>query len=142
MDKLNLNKEQLNGMLNVAEEILELSNRKGNVGTEFPYCIMNTPGKYKRLKIGTNCAAAKMFFVVGPSGEIRTCNHSPRIVGNIFYEEIITDTIYWDDFSKSNYKPQQCRSCIDVIHCDCGCREVANILFDNYREIDPCISKK
>lgn len=138
-ESLTLNKEQLNGMLDIAEEILELSNRRGNVGTEFPYCIMNTPGKYRRLTIGTKCAAAKTFFVIGPAGEIRTCNHSPQIVGNILNDEIITNKKYWNDFAHSNYKPIQCKSCNNMTICDCGCREVANIISKDYTAIDPCI---
>ncbi|MBQ2397041.1 MAG: radical SAM protein [Bacteroidales bacterium] len=139
MDRLKLNNEQLNGMLDVAEEVLELSNRRGSVGTEFPYCVIKKPGKYKRINIGMKCAAAKMFFVIGPAGEVRTCNHSPKIVGNVFNEDIISDIDYWNDFAQSNYKPQQCKSCEEITNCDCGCREVANILFNNYKEIDPCI---
>lgn len=140
MDELILNAIQLNGMLDIAEEVLETSNRHGNVGTEFPYCIMEKPGKYHNLKIGTQCAAAKTFFVIGPSGEIRTCNHSPRIVGSVFGNPMIKDVHYWNEFAHSMYKPQQCKSCKEMIHCDCGCREVANILFNNHRAIDPCVS--
>lgn len=140
-DQLTLNHEQLNGMLDITEEILDLSNRRGNVGTEFPFCIMNTPGKYQRLVIGTKCAAAKTFFVIGPSGEIRTCNHSPIIVGHIFDEEIITNKEYWNNFAHSNYKPIQCKSCNKMTICDCGCREVANILSNDFTAIDPCISQ-
>ena len=142
MDSLTLNKEQLNGMLDTTEEVLGLSKRRGHVGTEFPYCIINSPSKYERLSIGTQCAAAKQFFVVGPSGEIRACNHSPRIVGNIFAQDIITDIEYWNDFAQSNYKPEQCKSCGIVELCDCGCREVANILLGNHKEIDPCIGRR
>ena len=142
MDSLTLNKEQLNGMLDTTEEVLSLSMRRGHVGTEFPHCIINSPSKYERLSIGTQCAAAKQFFVVGPSGEIRACNHSPRIVGNIFAPEIITDVEYWNDFAEFNYKPEPCKSCEIVEFCDCGCREVANILLGSHKEVDPCIKGK
>jgi len=140
-DELTLNRDQLNGMLDTAEEVLTLSNRYGSLGTETPLCAINEPEKYKRLGFGTKCAAAKDFFVIDPAGQIRTCNHSPRIVGNIFSDEIITDTEYWNIFANSHYHPAVCQSCKSITKCDCGCREVANILHNSPRDVDDSICK-
>lgn len=130
---------QLNGMLNTAEEVLRYSGRHGNVGTEIPLCAINEPEKYKHLSIGSQCAAAKSFFVIGPSGEIRCCNHSPHVVGNILDEEIISDIAYWNIFAQGNYKPARCYDCQKVNRCDCGCRECANIVYGSPRAEDPCM---
>ena len=135
-DELALNRDQLNGMLNTTEEVLNLSNRYGSVGTEIPKCAVNEPEKYKRLRFGTKCAAAKDFFVIDPAGQIRTCNHSPRVVGNIFNDEIITDKKYWNVFANSKYHPIICQSCKSINMCDCGCREVANILHHSPSAVD------
>lgn len=126
--ELALNSDELNGMLDTTEEVLTLSDRYGQTGTEIPLCAIKTPKKYKHISFGTKCAAAKDFFVIDPAGQIRTCNHSPRVVGNIFDEEIISDGQYWDIFANSNYHPSMCQSCKSINICDCGCREVANIL--------------
>ena len=75
MKELMLTPEQINGMLDTAEEVLSLSNRYGNLGTEVAYCAIKQPKKYKRLQVGYQCAAAKGFFVIDPSGHIRTCNN-------------------------------------------------------------------
>ena len=128
LNELLLTPEQLNGMLDTAEEVLTLANRYGQTGTEFPLCIIKNPDNYKRMYYGMQCAAAKGFFVIDPAGQIRTCNHSPHIVGNIFDEDIITDKTYWNIFAQSNYHPTMCNSCKSITKCDCGCREVANIL--------------
>ena len=138
-DALSLNREQLNGMLDIAEEVLEYGKRYGHVGTEFPKCLIKDINKYQRLNIGTQCAAVKYFFVIDPAGQIRTCNHSPRIVGNVFDEDMIHDKEYWIIFAESLYKPAYCSNCTDKTLCDCGCREVAHILKGNPMEIDPCI---
>ena len=138
-DALSLNREQLNGMLDIAEEVLEYGKRYGHVGTEFPKCLIKDINKYQRLNIGTQCAAVKYFFVIDPAGQIRTCNHSPRIVGNVFDEDMIHDKAYWAIFAESLYKPAYCSNCTDKTLCDCGCREVAHILKGNPMEIDPCI---
>lgn len=138
MDILQIDIEQITGMLKTAEEVLEYSNRYGSVGTEIPMCILGK-NKYSRLNIGYRCAAAKDFFVIDPSGRIRTCNHSSRIVGNIFSLPMITDTDYWLTFEKSRYIPSACFRCNAA--CDCGCREVASILKGRIDDIDPSIGE-
>ena len=139
MKELMLAPEQVNGMLETAEEVLTLSNRYGNLGTEVALCAIKQPKKYKRIEIGYQCAAAKTFFVVDPSGHIRTCNHSPHIVGHVFKEPMIEDTGYWNLFAKSECKPAICHSCKNIYKCDCGCREVANILYGSPKETDTSI---
>ncbi len=135
-DDLKLDNNQVNKMLDTVEEVLNYSNRYGNVGTEIPYCAIENPKKYKRLHIGYKCAAAKGFFVIDPAGQIRACNHSPKIVGHIFSESIIKDLEYWNTFVKSDYKPAICLDCNLKYKCDCGCREVANIMTGKTNAID------
>lgn len=127
-NELVLDRKQLNGMLDTTEEVLLLSNRYGQVGTEIPLCAIESPEKYKRLGYGSKCSAAKDFFVIDPAGQIRTCNHSPRVVGNVFDKDMIKDKEYWSVFANSKYHPTRCRTCKSIELCDCGCREVANIL--------------
>ena len=140
LQELSLDGEELNGMLETTEEVLTLSNRYGQTGTEIPLCAIKSPMKYKRISFGTKCAAAKDFFVIDPAGQIRTCNHSPRTVGNIFNDEIITDKAYWEIFANRNYHPSICAKCKSISTCDCGCREVANILHGSPNAIDTSVN--
>lgn len=139
MNELRLSPEQVNGMLETAEEVLSYANKHGHVGTEIPYCAINDVHKYKHIHFGYKCAAAKGFFVVDPAGNIRTCNHSPRIVCHIFEKPMIEDVDYWNMFAKSDYTPAMCSGCEMIKACDCGCREVANILHGNPKEKDSSI---
>lgn len=59
MNELCLSTEQINGMLDTAEEVLTLANRYGNVGTEITKCIIASADSYKRIHVGYLCAAAK-----------------------------------------------------------------------------------
>ena len=138
ISELMLNREQLNGMLDIAEEVLEHSGRVGSVGTEFPRCVIDDINKYKRLNISTMCAAAKEFFVVDPSGYVRVCNHSPHKVGHISDSIIISDIDYWNIFAHRAYIPNMCVNCTEVSFCDCGCREASFITKGNVRAIDTC----
>jgi radical SAM protein with 4Fe4S-binding SPASM domain len=139
-DELLLNNEQLNGMLDIAETVLTKANRWGIVGTEFPLCIISK-GKdyYKRLSIGSLCAAGKQFFVIDPSGFIRVCNHSPHKIGHIFDTEMINDKKYWKKFANRDYLPKSCLNCNDINSCDCGCRETASIVSGSLSAKDPCL---
>ena len=136
MDELRLSQEQIGGMLDTAEEVLTYADRRGNVGTEIPICAVKNIDKYKHIHVGYKCAAAKGFFVVDPSGSVRVCNHSPRIVGNIFGTPMIEDIAYWNLFAGSKYKPSMCSGCGWINKCDCGCREVAEILYGDPTEKD------
>ena len=141
MDELLLSNEQINEMLDVAEEVLSEAGRYGSVGTEIPLCIIKHPARYKHLSVGYKCAAAKDFFVIDPSGRIRCCNHSPVVVGSIFDENIISNQEYWKIFAGSNYHPSFCRECAEIDRCDCGCREVAAILNKTPDGIDRSIPR-
>ena len=139
IDELRLSPEQVNGMLDTAEEVLSYANKQGHVGTEIPICAIKDIKKYKHIHIGYQCAAAKGFFVVDPSGKIRTCNHSPRVVGHIFEKPMISDADYWNMFATSDYMPESCKGCKLSKLCDCGCREVANILHGSPKDKDTSI---
>lgn len=139
IEELTLDREQLNGMLETAEGVLRKANRIGSVGTEYPLCIIKDIKKYEQLTIGSICAAAKGFFVVDPSGWIRVCNHSPRKVGHIFDEDMVSDKAYWRKFTDRAYLPSACVMCKDISYCDCGCRETASIVYGDLCAKDPCL---
>ena len=139
MTELKLTAEQMNGMLDTAEEVLEYANKHGYTGTEIPLCVIKEADKYKHIHLGYQYSAAKEFFVIDPSGNIRICNHSPRIVGHIFDTPMINDIGYWNLFAQSDYQPEECSDCNFKQICDCGCREVAHILTGSPRKKDVSI---
>ena len=138
---LELSTDQIQGMFEIAEEVLKKAKRYGSVGTECPLCLIPHPNKYEYLTIGSKCAAASEFFVIGPSGEIRVCNHSPQVIGNIRNESIIEDTSYWNLFANHDYVPKECKSCKLVKSCVGGCREVAHITQGSPCALDSCVER-
>ncbi|MFH0895112.1 MAG: SPASM domain-containing protein, partial [Bacteroidota bacterium] len=124
--ELMLTEAQINEMIQIADEVLTASERFGHVGTELPACII----KYKsseHLVVGTGCSAATQFFVVGPGGWIRTCNHSPIEMLHFSEIEKLKDHPYWKQFVFKEYHPEMCKSCDVLFHCDGGCREAAHV---------------
>ena len=143
-EELSLSKNEIQEMLAIAENVLETAERQGSVGTEIPLCLIpENQQKSERLLTGSLCAAAKQengFFVIDPSGYIRVCNHSPKRVGHIFNETLITDIDYWRIFAEGTYEtPERCIGCKNSKQCDCGCREAANICYGSLSAPDPCI---
>ena len=63
MDDLFLTIDETNKMLDIAEEVLTISKRKGHVGTELPKCILKR-NDYKNLTVPTDCSAAIDFFAI------------------------------------------------------------------------------
>jgi len=142
-DELSLSGSQMRDALDIAENVLSISKRKGAVGTEYPVCMVREGGKpYRRLRVGSLCAAAKGFFVIDPSGYVRTCNHSPRRVGHVFDDEIVSDIDYWNIFANRAYAlPVMCEGCRFGPRCDCGCREAAALCGGSLSAPDPCFAE-
>lgn len=134
--ELFLNSEETVEILDIAEEVLKRANRFGNVGTELPLCILKNK-KYNNLKVGTRCAAAIGFFVVGPEGKIRTCNHSPNKLAHFTEIEQVKNSSYWRKFTQKDYLPVNCKQCTQTNQCDGGCREAAHVFSESPSDDDP-----
>lgn len=134
-----LSVEELNQMLDVAEEVLSKAGVYGHVGTELPYCAIKNPEKYKYLRMSTLCAGAKSFFVIDPSGYIKVCNHSPERLCKWTEVESLAENEYWNTFAFSEYLPKECVGCEHTDKCDGGCREAAHVYSGDVRGKDPIL---
>jgi radical SAM protein with 4Fe4S-binding SPASM domain len=135
-----LNAAEVRTMLDTAEEALTDAGRFGSVGTELPRCIFS-PEKYKRLTVGTRCSAAQGFFVVGPAGFVRVCNHSPVDLVHVSEIESLKTHPYWRRFTQRDYLPQACGSCAQASDCDGGCREAAHVVGGAVDSPDPLLAE-
>jgi radical SAM protein with 4Fe4S-binding SPASM domain len=125
--ELSLDRDQVRKMLDTAEEVLTDANRFGSVGTELPKCVLDG-GHYERLHVGTRCSAAIDFFVIDPSGYVRTCNHSPTRLNHVSEIDRVKTHPYWRRFTQKEYLPAACGGCPSASDCDGGCREAAHIV--------------
>lgn len=137
--ELELSPEQTTQMVLIAEGVLKRANRKGSVGTELPYCVMPKDVKLEQLSVSTNCGAAVGFFVVGPSGYLRVCNHSPVEIVHWKEWRTLKDHPYWKRFIFKDYLPDMCSDCADRTCCDGGCRAAAHVTFGSEADPDPVL---
>lgn len=136
--ELSLGREELLQMLETAEEVLRLANRKGSIGTELPRCLVEE-SRYPHIQIGTRCSAAQDFFVIDPSGYIRVCNHSPVRLEHVSEIEKVKENPYWKRFVFKKYLPPVCEGCLEINRCDGGCREAAHIVGGSLDSPDPLL---
>lgn len=134
-ERLSLSKDEIDKMLETAEEVLVDAGRFGHLGTELPRCIFN-PDKFKKLTVSTGCSAAIQFFVIGPSGYIRVCNHSEKRLSHIDQVDDLKNNEYWKIFTQKKYLPEICFDCEAATACDGGCREAAHVFKGNVNSTD------
>ena len=138
IEDLVLSKAQAIQSLDIAENVLSTANRYGSLGTEIPRCVAH-PKQYHHLEVSTRCAAGVGFFVIGPSGHVRVCNHSQVRIGDWQHLHSIKAHPYWKRFVFKDYLPRSCNRCDEKSLCAAGCREAAHITCDDIRGPDPLL---
>ena len=132
-----LSLDEVNQMLDIAEEVLSKAGAYGHVGTELPYCAIHHPEKYKHLRVGTGCAASKELMIVDPSGYIKVCNHSPTKLCRYDELDYLAGDPYWNAFRRQDYQPEMCKGCTHWGVCAGGCREAAHVYHGQTNHNDP-----
>jgi len=99
-------------------------------GNCFPQCFMPSAS--------TGCWAGIAYCTIDPWGNLRPCNHSPTIAGNILEEPI--EKIWNNEIMNRwrSFLPEQCNNCSKLEICHGGCRAQAELLRINQ---DPLIGK-
>ena len=104
-----------------------------------PICLLN-PADYPHIGFG-HCSfdVLRRPLTLDINGNIRLCNHSPIVAGNIF-EQNLTDILY-SDYTDSweNPIPEFCVSCAKWEKCKGGCRAASEQCFGNLAVEDPII---
>lgn len=105
-----------------------------------PPCLLDT-ARYERLTFGF-CAAGtdRAYYTVDPAGNLRPCNHSTTILGNLLesdFEELIVSE------AMSRFKaarPALCRGCRLEDECLGGCKASAEVCYESVDHADPFLN--
>ncbi|MDP4210858.1 MAG: radical SAM protein [Bacteroidota bacterium] len=104
-----------------------------------PHCILD-PQDYSSIIFGT-CPDNHYLkpITVDMFGGVRLCNHSTKIIGNIFNHKL-------DDILLSEYAlgwnstiPEYCANCIVYDSCRGGCRAASEQFYNNHLIVDPIV---
>ncbi len=129
--------DELSGALDIAEEISEKHEMPIACSIAMPPCLFDT-ARYKRLTFGfCTAGTARAYYTLDPLGNLRPCNHSPRILGNIrelsFSEMCASEPM--KDFMSA--RPQFCAGCSLETACQGGCKAAAEACCGSPWEADP-----
>ena len=75
-------------------------------------------------------------------GDVRFCNHSPHIIGNIWERpigELLTDP---ETVARYSEVPERCSKCSFLSRCNGGCRAASEQVYGSFAEADPVLEQK
>jgi AdoMet-dependent heme synthase len=103
-------------LLQAVEEVLALQHHGYPVklGNCIPQCFHENPS--------TGCTAGLTFCTVDPSGNLRPCNHSKTVVGNLFMHSLAE---LWDSKKLKDWRAMvssACSACSAYARCAGGCK--------------------
>jgi radical SAM protein with 4Fe4S-binding SPASM domain len=99
---------------------------------------------YPKVKFGwCPLGGAGSYFAIDPAGNLRLCNHSPTVLGNLrrqSFLDIYTHHPYIRKFRET--LPEECRDCDPELKavCNGGCKAAAEQCYGSLEHVDPFVS--
>lgn len=104
-----------------------------------PHCVLE-PKDYPNI-VFSNCSIGNLNrrYTLTRNGDIRYCNHSPEIIGNV-YENKMKEILRSDKLDKwSKIEPKFCKECDKKEECQYGCRAASQQMKLGLEVQDPIV---
>ena len=104
-----------------------------------PLCLMDTKPYPHILFSWCSTDFTRRPVTVNYEGDVRFCNHSPYVLGNIYERpigDILTDPAHVARYSQI---PDQCRDCALLSRCNGGCRAASEQVYGSFGQADPVL---
>lgn len=90
-------------------------------GTAIPFCLDE---RLLTEHMSADCGAGITFCAISPKGELRLCNQSELVYGNILKEKIekIWHKAELEEFRNLSWVEKPCTACSVLSECMCGCK--------------------
>lgn len=94
-------------------------------GTAIPYCL---DPRLLSEGMSANCGVGFTFAAINPDGDVRICNQSEVVFGNVLAQPIeeIWQKPELTEFRDLRWVTEPCRSCSALTDCMCGCKVDVN----------------
>ena len=105
-----------------------------------PQCVIN-PKDYPNIQF-SNCDYNNLTrrYTLSRDGNIRYCNHSPEVIGNVFKNKM-RDILKSDKLKKwAEIEPEFCKDCNKKEVCQYGCRAASQQMGQGLVKEDPIVS--
>ncbi len=113
-------KEAVSQMIRAKNDFTSLMGLVG-FGTAIPFCLDD---RLDKEGLNSTCGAGTTFCAISPSGDLRLCNQSQLVFGNVLEDPI--ETIWnresLDEFRDLSWVIEPCASCQLLSKCMCGCK--------------------
>ena len=140
LDEILPSPEQVDGALKVANEAVGTFGLPISVSVPIPPCLIDVSA-YQRLGFGF-CAAGteRAYYTFDPMGNLRMCNHSPTILGNILEERFkrLVKSETARDFCRIN--PDECSECAEVEVCRGNCKAASEQACGSLQALEPFVA--
>lgn len=138
--ELSLSREDLNAAFKVVSDFsLRHPDMDFVSGVCTPVCVLD-PIKYPGIRF-TSCSTdiTNRPVTISFKGDVRFCNHSPFVLGNIWERDI--KDILEDESVMKRYAgiPEQCNGCKLYARCKGGCRAASEQVYGTFDKVDPII---
>lgn len=136
-----LNKEEANQAFAIADSLVAERNLYITSNVCSPICYLN-PSDYPHIGFGfCSFEVSLRPITLNIEGDIRLCNHSPIVAGNIFKTDL--NQIFNTEYVKSweTATPELCSNCDFYPKCKGGCRAASEQLGLSLAYPDPIISR-
>jgi radical SAM protein with 4Fe4S-binding SPASM domain len=137
--QLSASREELQRAFKVADGIASGRGMRITANVCTPLCLVD-PGDYPHIGVmGCSPEIERKPVTLEPSGNLRICNHSPVVMGNIFKEPL--EKILTSDYVRSwRTVPGFCSKCDLFQKCFGGCRGAAEQLGLSLEHVDPVLT--
>jgi radical SAM protein with 4Fe4S-binding SPASM domain len=141
-ENLALGKAEINAAFALTNEFAKTNGMVITSNVCSPHCYIN-PSLYPNIGFG-NCSpdVTRRPITLNIKGDVRLCNHSPIVAGNIFNENL--DQILESDYTKqwAEIIPSLCTTCELYPRCMGGCRAASEQMGLTLAHADPIIEQQ
>jgi radical SAM protein with 4Fe4S-binding SPASM domain len=141
-EHLTLTKAEINDAFAMTNEFAKMNGMVITSNVCTPHCYVD-PALYPNIGFG-NCSPSAMYrpTTINVNGDVRLCNHSPVIAGNIFKESIMK--ILSSDYTRewTDTIPSICSACDRYTRCMGGCRAASEQMGLTLAQADPVIERQ
>jgi radical SAM protein with 4Fe4S-binding SPASM domain len=139
--ELSLSKDELRDVFSRIDKVAGELGMTVQSGVCTPICILD-PNEYPNIRF-SHCTTdlSSRPLTVSYKGEVRFCNHSPRVLGNI-YEKPIGDIVAESQADGYFHSvPEHCKECALWSRCRGGCRAASEQLYGTFGRVDPVLER-
>lgn len=139
--ELMINASELKRALTIINQLAHEYEISVGCGIPVPKCVLDV-SIFDNIKFGV-CQIGKKnpYYAIDPAGNLRLCNHSGIIFGNVLKEKV--ENLLQNEVTLKyiNTNPSKCKNCKIITECQGGCRASAEVYYNDINKLNPFVEK-